>query len=80
MIESIKMHGATCKIKIFLPLNHNLKSKRRIVKSLWEQIRNKFHVSASEIDGCKFWQVAILSITVISNKILILNQTLNHIF
>ncbi len=74
------MHVATCKIKIFLFLNHNLKSKRKIVKSLWEQIRNKCNISISEIEGYKLWQAAIISIAVISNKVLILNQTLGHLF
>ena len=80
MSELIKMHVATCKIKLFLPLNHNLKGKRRIVKSLSEQIRNKFNVSVSEIESNELWQVATIGIAIISNKVIRLNQTLDHIF
>ena len=74
------MHVGTCKIKLFLPMNHDLKGKRRIVKSLTAQIRLKFNVSVSEIENNELWQIATIGIAVISNKILILNQTFDHIF
>ena len=74
------MHVGTCKIKLFLPMNHDLKGKRRIVKSLTTQIRLKFNVSVSEIENNELWQIATIGIAVISNKILILNQTFDHIF
>ena len=74
------MHVGTCKIKLFLPMNHDLKGKRRIVKSLTTQIRLKFNVSVSEIEDNELWQIATIGIAVISNKILILNQTFDHIF
>jgi len=74
------MHLGTCKIKLFLPMNHDLKGKRRIVKSLTTQIRLKFNVSVSEIENNELWQIATIGIAVISNKILILNQTFDHIF
>jgi len=74
------MHIGTCKIKLFLPMNHDLKGKRRIVKSLTTQIRLKFNVSVSEIENNELWQIATIGIAVISNKILILNQTFDHIF
>ena len=74
------MHVGTCKIKLLLPMNHDLKGKRRIVKSLTTQIRLKFNVSVSEIENNELWQIATIGIAVISNKILILNQTFDHIF
>ena len=74
------MHVGTCKIKLFLPMNHDMKGKRRIVKSLTTQIRLKFNVSVSEIENNELWQIATIGIAVISNKILILNQTFDHIF
>ena len=74
------MHVGTCKIKLFLPMNHDLKGKRRIVKSLTTQIRLKFNVSVSEIENNELWQIATIGIAVISNKILILNQTFDQIF
>ena len=74
------MHTGTCKIELYLPMNQDLKGKRRIVKSLTTQIRLKFNVSVSEIENNELWQIATIGIAVISNKILILNQTFDHIF
>ena len=44
------MHTGTCKIELYLPMNQDLKGKRRIVKSLSDQIRSRFNVSVSEIE------------------------------
>ena len=73
------MHVGVCKIKLFLPMNHNLKGKRRIVNSLTRQIRNKFNVSIIEIESNELWQIATIGIGVISNKINNLNQTIENI-
>tara|TARA_B100001179_G_scaffold120077_1_gene85848 strand:+ start:18 stop:323 length:306 start_codon:yes stop_codon:yes gene_type:complete len=80
MSESTNMHVGTCKIKLFLPMNLNLKGKRRIVKSLSEQIRSRFNVSVSEIENNELWQIATIGIATISSRIIILNQTFDHIF
>ncbi len=61
-------------------MNLNLKGKRRIVKSLSEQIRSRFNVSVSEIENNELWQIATIGIATISNRIIILNQTFDHIF
>ncbi len=74
------MHVGTCKIELYLPMNQNLKGKRRIVKSLSEQIRSRFNVSVSEVENNELWQIATIGIAVISNKIIILNQTFDQIF
>ena len=74
------MHVGTCKIELYLPMNQNLKGKRRIVKSLSEQIRSRFNVSVSEVENNELWQIATIGIAVISNKIIVLNQTFDQIF
>ena len=74
------MHTGTCKIELYLPMNQDLKGKRRIVKSLSDQIRSRFNVSVSEIENNELWQIATIGIAVISNKIIILNQTFDQIF
>ncbi len=74
------MHVGTCKIELYLPMNQNLKGKRRIVKSLSERIRSRFNVSVSEVENNELWQIATIGIAVISNKIIILNQTFDQIF
>ena len=74
------MHAGTCKIELSLPMNQNLKGKRRIVKSLCEQIRSRFNVSVSEIENNELWKIATIGIAIISNKIIVLNQTFDQIF
>ena len=74
------MHTGTCKIELYLPMNQDLKGKRRIVKSLSDQIRSRFNVSVSEIENNELWQIATIGIAIISNKIIILNQTFDQIF
>ena len=74
------MHTGTCKIDLYLPMNQDLKGKRRIVKSLSDQIRSRFNVSVSEIENNELWQIATIGIAIISNKIIILNRTFDQIF
>ena len=74
------MHTGTCKIELYLPMNQDLKGKRRIVKSLSGQIRSRFNVSVSEIENNELWQIATIGIAIISNKIIILNRTFDQIF
>ena len=74
------MHTGTCKIELYLPMNQDLKGKRRIVKSLTDQIRSRFNVSVSEIENNELWQIATIGIAIISNKIIILNRTFDQIF
>ncbi len=74
------MYVGTCEIRLFAPINQNLKGKRRIVKSLSEQIRSRFNVPVSKIENNELWQIATIGISTISNKIIILNQTFDHIF
>ena len=74
------MHTGTCKIELYFPMNQDLKGKRRIVKSLSDQIRSRFNVSVSEIENNELWQIATIGIAIISNKIIILNRTFDQIF
>jgi len=49
-----------------LPENHSLKGKRRVLKSIVTQVRNKFNVSIAEIDDQDLWQLATLGIVCVS--------------
>ena len=44
---------------------HSLKEKRMIVKSLTVQLRNKFHVSAAEIDEQDIHQIIVIGVAAI---------------
>ena len=45
-----KLRVAVLKVKLHAPWVHSLKEKRMIVKSLLAKIRNKFQVSAAEVE------------------------------
>lgn len=44
---------------------HSLKEKRKIVKSLTEQLQNRFHVSAAEIDEQDTHQIIVIGVAAI---------------
>ena len=59
-METIRI--AVAEIRLFIPWAHSLKEKRMVVKSLAERIRNKFHLSVSEIAEQDVHQVAVLGV------------------
>ena len=56
------MKIAILKIRLYAPWVHSLKEKRMVVKSLLAKIRNKFHVSAAEVEDQDVHQSIIIGI------------------
>ena len=59
------MNVLTLKIKIYAPWVHSLKEKRMVVKSILGKVRNKFNVSAAEVDAQDVHQTIIIGIEII---------------
>lgn len=59
------MRIAVCKIKLYAPWGHSLKEKRMIVKSLLAKIRNKYQVSAAEVEDQDIHQSIVIGIAAI---------------
>ena len=57
----------TVNIELNLPGVNSLKEKRRIVKSLLTRMRNKFNVSAAEVDFNDNHRRARLGVAIVSN-------------
>ena len=55
-------------IELFIPQSNSLKSKRSVIKSVKDRIRNSFNVSVAEIDYSDKWQRASLAISTVSNE------------
>jgi uncharacterized protein YlxP (DUF503 family) len=55
-----------CTVQLRLPAAGSLKDKRRIIKSLTTQLRNKFNVSVAEIDLHDLWGAAEIGIACMS--------------
>jgi uncharacterized protein YlxP (DUF503 family) len=66
-------------LELHLPESNSLKSKRMIVKSLKDRIKNKFNVSIAEIDANDLWQRCVLGAACVANGTKIINQTLNGV-
>ena len=56
---------ATITFKLHAPWVHSLKEKRMIVKSLIAKIRNRYHVSAAEIDEQDAHQSIVIGVAAI---------------
>ena len=57
---------ASCLITLYLPGVRSLKEKRSIVKSLLARMRNKFNVSAAEVDSQDAHGRAVLGVAAVS--------------
>jgi len=73
------MNIGVCRISLRLPENLSLKGKRRVMKSITTQLRNKFNVSVAEVDNQNLWQLATLGICCVSNDKRYTNQVLSKV-
>ncbi|MDI6829652.1 MAG: DUF503 domain-containing protein [Armatimonadota bacterium] len=58
--------------------SNSLKEKRHVVRSLLDNIRNKFNVSAAELDSLDSRRRAVIGVACISNDKAIANTMLNR--
>lgn len=73
------MHIAVLTVKLFAPWVHSLKDKRMVVKSLLDKIRNKFNVSACEVDQQDMHQTAVIGIAAIAADHAQSDSILDHV-
>lgn len=73
------MNVGVCKVSLRLAENLSLKGKRRVLKSITTQIRNKFNVSVAEVDDQNLWQLATLGIGCVSSNKQYTNEVLSKI-
>jgi len=73
------MNIGVCKIELRLPENLSLKGKRRVLKSITTQVRNKFNVSVAEVGNNDLWQLSTLGICCLSNDKRYTNEVLSKV-
>ncbi len=73
------MNVGICKIRLRLPENMSLKGKRRVIKSITTQMKNRFNVSVAEVDDQQLWQLSTLGVCFISNDRRFTNQVLSKV-
>ncbi len=68
-----------CRISLRIPENMSLKGKRRILKSIKTQTRNRFDVVVAEIEDQHLWQMATLGVCCLSNNSRYTNEVLSKV-
>jgi uncharacterized protein YlxP (DUF503 family) len=66
-------------LELHVPEANSLKSKRAVVKSLIDRIKNKFNVSVAEVDAQNLWQRCIIGIAFVSNETVMINRVFEKI-
>ncbi len=66
-------------LDLHIPEANSLKSKRMVIKSLIDRIRNKFNVSVAEVDANNLWQRSVIGIAYVANETLIINKVFEKI-
>ncbi len=66
-------------LEIYIPGSNSLKSKRKVVKSLINRLRDKFNVSVAEVDANNLWQRATLGIAVADGNSRFANKILDKV-
>ena len=56
------------RVEVHIPAARSLKDKRSVMKSLKDQVRGRFNVSASEVEPNEKWQRASLGIATVSGE------------
>jgi uncharacterized protein YlxP (DUF503 family) len=69
----------TCRVSLYIPDSGSLKSKRFVLRSLKDRVRNKFNVSVAEVDDFDLWQRATIGIAVVANKGQFANQVISNV-
>ena len=57
----------------------SLKGKRRVLKSITSQLRNRFNVAVAEVDDNELWQLATLGVCCLSNDKRHTNEVLSKV-
>jgi uncharacterized protein YlxP (DUF503 family) len=73
------MHIGVLTLELHIHEAASLKDKRAVVNSVLDRIRDRFNVSAAQLDNHDRWQRATLAIAVVSNDQKAANVVLNHV-
>jgi len=62
------MRVAICLLELYIPGATSLKSKRRVIKSLIQRLRNRFNISVTEVGSQDLWQRSELGLAVVCHN------------
>ena len=72
------MAVGVCTIELYLPDGYSLKSKRQVLLSLKDRLRDRFNVSVAEVGDQELWQKTVLGIACVANERGFVNQVLDQ--
>lgn len=73
------MNVTSLKVTIKITSSYSLKDKRRVIKSLIQRIHNKYNVSISEVGDNDLLNQAVIGMSIVSNKYVLNQQTIQNI-
>ncbi|MEN6521977.1 MAG: DUF503 domain-containing protein [Armatimonadota bacterium] len=66
-------------VTLMIPGANSLKDKRQVLKSILENIRNKFNVSVAEVGDNDIWRRATIGAACVSNDRAMANRILDKV-
>ena len=66
-------------LNLFIPQADSLKSKRRILKSLKDKIRQRFNISIAEVNSSNKWQSAMYGVSCVNSDRRMVNSILSKV-
>jgi uncharacterized protein len=66
-------------LELLIAESQSLKDKRQVLKSLLETARQRFNVSAAEVDHLDLWQRATIAFACVSKDQVFVDQVLNKV-
>lgn len=68
------MFVGIAELELHIPYAQSLKEKRRVLKKVVDNLRNKFPVSVAEVDYNDMWQHAIIGVSLVSSDKLFIER------
>ena len=72
------MHIVAAMVTLHIHASASLKDKRRVIYSVVSKLRNRFSVSAAEVDANDSWQSATIGIAVVGGDLRTLEQLMDR--
>jgi uncharacterized protein len=66
-------------LKLHFSQSESLKDKRRLLKSIIDQIKSRFNVSVAEVGEQDRWQVSLLAVVTVSNDSAYVSRILSSV-
>jgi len=77
--NAVSMTIGSLRVKMIVRHSSSLKDKRRVVKSLKDQVRNKFNVSVAEVGALNHRQLCVFGVAAVGNNARFVNSCLSKV-